>query len=109
MSYTYEKLAEISFLIITYAGSAKSDAIEALQSIKSGNESEALQKIESAHLNMIEAEKQHAELIQKEASGEMINVPILFMHAEDQLMTTQTLIILIEEMIEMYKKISIIK
>lgn len=101
--YTYEMLAEISFKIITFAGGAKSDAMEAIHAIKKNKSKEAIAKIESAHNNMIEAEKQHAELIQAEASGIKIDIPILFMHAEDQLLTTQTLIMIAEEFIDLYK------
>lgn len=107
--YNYETLAHISFKIITSAGSAKSDAMEAIYAIKNQDQKTAMAKIESAHKNMIEAEKQHAELIQAEASGEKINIPILFMHAEDQLLTTQTLIMMAEEFIDLYKLVHSIK
>lgn len=106
MSYTYEILAGISFQIITYAGSAKSDAMLALYDAKEGKFAEAALKITSSHKNMIEAEKQHADLVQKEAGGLKIDVPLLLIHAEDQLLSTQTLILLVEEMIEMYKRMS---
>lgn len=103
MSYTYEKLAEISFHIITYSGMAKSNAMLALYDAKAGNYDAAALKMEESHKNMIEAEKQHADLVQKEAAGEVIHSPVLLIHAEDQLLTTQTLMLMVEEMIEMYK------
>ena len=103
MSYTYEKLAEISFHIITYAGVAKSQAMLALYDAKAGDYEEAALKMKESHKNMIEAEKEHADLVQKEAAGETIQSPLLLIHAEDQLLTTQTLILMVEEMIEMYK------
>ncbi|MGL4951556.1 MAG: PTS lactose/cellobiose transporter subunit IIA [Mycoplasma sp.] len=104
MSYTYEKLAELSFQIITFAGCAKSDAMEAIYAAKVGKFDEAKEKMSSAHKNLIEAEKQHAELIQKEAQGVEIRIPLLFMHAEDQMLCTQTLMILADEIIDLHKE-----
>ena len=43
----------------------------------------------------------HASLIQKEAAGEKSEFSLLLMHAEDQLMTTETLKIVAEEFIEL--------
>lgn len=106
MSYTYEKLAEISFQIITFAGEAKSEAMLALYAAKKGDFKESKLKMELSHKQMTEAEKQHAELIQKEAAGEEIKVPLLLMHAEDQLLSTQTLILLVEELIDIHTKLN---
>lgn len=103
MAYTYEQLAEISFKIITFAGSAKSDAMEAIFAAKAGDFASAKTKMKEAEKNLTEAEKQHAELIQKEAAGEKINIPLLFMHAEDQMLCTQTLMLLAQEIIELHE------
>ncbi|MGL4343492.1 MAG: PTS lactose/cellobiose transporter subunit IIA [Metamycoplasmataceae bacterium] len=104
MAFTLEKLTEISFQIITFVGMAKSDAMEGIYAAKAGNFELAKQKIDSAHQNMVTAEKQHFDLIQKEAAGQEIKVPLILMHAEDQLLSTQTLILLAEEMIDIHKK-----
>ena len=103
--YNYEQLAGISFQIITYAGSAKSDAMMAIYAAKEGKFDEAEKNIKEAEKNLIEAEKQHASLVQDEATGESINIPLLLMHAEDQMLTTQTLILMAKEFIDLYKKI----
>lgn len=50
----------------------------------------------------VEAHHAHASLIQKEAAGEKSEFSLLLMHAEDQLMTTETLKIVAEEFIELY-------
>lgn len=109
MSYTYEQLAEISFKIITFAGMAKSDAMEAIYAAKAKRFEEAKEKMDAAHKNLIEAEKQHTELIQKEAAGVSINIPLLFMHAEDQMLCTQTLMLLADEIIDLHKELKGIK
>lgn len=103
MKYTLEDLTKISFQIIANAGAAKSDAMEGIFAAKEKNFTLAETKINSAHSNMIEAEKSHFELIQKEAQGVKVDVPLILMHAEDQLLSTQTLILIAEEIIDLYK------
>lgn len=106
MEYTYEKLTEISFKIITFAGEAKSEAMLGLYAAKKQDFITAEKKLKIAHENLILAEKQHAELIQKEAQGVEIKIPLILMHSEDQLLSTETLILMVEEIIELYKKIN---
>ncbi|HJA89451.1 MAG TPA: PTS lactose/cellobiose transporter subunit IIA, partial [Candidatus Jeotgalibaca merdavium] len=48
----------------------------------------------------------HTSLIQKEAAGEKVELSLIIMHAEDQLMSTETTKLLIEEMIEMFKQLN---
>ncbi|MGL6125168.1 MAG: PTS lactose/cellobiose transporter subunit IIA [Metamycoplasmataceae bacterium] len=107
--YTYEELGQISFMIITFAGTAKSDAMLAIYSAKKNDFDDAKLKLESAEKNIIEAEKQHADLVQREAAGTEIKIPLLLMHAEDQLLSTQTLLLMAEEFVSLYKKLSEMK
>lgn len=107
--YTYEELGQISFMIITFAGTAKSDAMLAIYSAKKNDFEDAKLKLESAEKNIIEAEKQHADLVQREAAGTEIKIPLLLMHAEDQLLSTQTLLLMAEEFVSLYKKLSEMK
>ncbi len=107
--YSYEELGQISFMIITFAGTAKSDAMLAIYSAKAGDFKDAKLKLESAEKNIIEAEKQHADLVQTEAAGTEIKIPLLLMHAEDQLLSTQTLLLMAEEFVSLYKKLEEMK
>ncbi|MGL5204815.1 MAG: PTS lactose/cellobiose transporter subunit IIA [Metamycoplasmataceae bacterium] len=92
-------------MIITFAGTAKSDAMLAIYSAKKYDFKDAKIKLESAEKNMIEAEKQHADLVQQEAAGVEIKIPLLLMHAEDQLLSTQTLMLMAEEFVSLYEKL----
>ncbi|PQP79665.1 PTS lactose/cellobiose transporter subunit IIA [Spiroplasma sp. ChiS] len=96
---------EISFGIITYAGMAKSNALIAIKSVKEGKTTDANNLIAEAEQNIIEAEKQHMTIIQEEAQGTKHQIPVLFMHAEDQMMTAQMVIELAKEFIELYDKL----
>ena len=44
-----------------------------------------------------------ADLIQKEASGEKTEFSLLFMHAEDQMASTEIVQLLAQELIELYR------
>ena len=95
---------DISFRMITEAGSAKSSAMEALYAAKEGDYEEATKKMAQANKEIGDASHIHMDVITKEAQGEQLDFKVLFMHAEDQLLSTQTLILLVGEMIDMYKK-----
>lgn len=105
MSFTYEELAQVAFQIITFSGEAKSFAMLAVYAAKEGKFDEANENIKKANENIHKAGEQHFELIQKEASGERINVPLILLHAEDQLLSTQTLILMAQELVEVHKKL----
>lgn len=95
----------ISFGIITEAGGAKSSAMEALYAAKKNDFNLAEKLLKEANEQIGHASHLHFDVIQAEANGEQLEYKVLFLHAEDQLLSTQTLIILVEEMIELYKKI----
>lgn len=97
---------QVSFNIISEAGSAKSSAMEAIFAAKEGNFELASEKLKTANEELAHASHEHFEVITAEAQGEQLEFKVLFLHAEDQLLSTQTLVLLVGEMIEMYKKFS---
>lgn len=98
-----EEMESICFRIISNAGQARSLIFEALQDAKGRNYFEAESKITEANKFFIEAHNLHTKLIQKEAQGNEIKFSLLLMHAEDQLMSTETIKHLVNEVIAMYK------
>ena len=92
----------ISFQIISAVGTARSMYVEAIQEAKKGNIQAAKQLIEDGVKVFVDGHHAHASLIQKEAAGEKSEFSLLLMHAEDQLMTTETLKSVAEEFIELY-------
>lgn len=98
-----EGLELIAFEIISNVGMAKSLSIEALRAVRSGNYEEGNEKLAEASKFLTEGHHAHTELIQKEAAGERTEFSLMLMHAEDQMMSAETIKSLAEEMIEMYK------
>lgn len=96
---------EISFGIISNVGEAKYQALEAFKLAKDkGDTKGALKLINDANKLIDEAGKLHMDVITEEAGGIQHNFSVLFMHAEDQFLTTQTLVLTIKLMIEMMEK-----
>ena len=98
-----EGLELISFQIIASAGAARSTFVESIEKAKEGKYEEARQMIKDGENVFVEAHKVHMELLTKVANQEKIDIDLLLMHAEDQLMSAETLKILAEQMIDIYE------
>lgn len=103
-----EELAEISMMIIAHAGSAKSMLMESLQMAESGKYDGIDQKLKDAENQLIEANKIHFKAVEKDMNGG-IKMDILFIHAEDQFLTTQIFQSTTKALINIHKKIDKIK
>lgn len=90
--------------IIMNAGEAKGYAYEALNKAKEGYFDEVDALFEKAEEALGRAHDIQTSLLSREASGEKINVSILFVHSQDHLMTCMSEKNLIKEIIEMRKE-----
>lgn len=96
----------LSFQIISNVGDAKSFLLEALRLAREEKFEEAEKLVNDAEESLEKAHKFHVKMIQGEAQGELVEVSLLLMHAEDQMMTTEMLKNIANEMILMHKKYS---
>ncbi|MFU2205145.1 PTS lactose/cellobiose transporter subunit IIA [Streptococcus pluranimalium] len=96
-----EQLEQISMTIIAASGTAKSLYIEAIQEAKKGNFEQANQLIEEGHQIFVTGHHAHAQLLQESAEGEL-PFSLLLLHAEDQMMSSETIKVLAEELIDVY-------
>lgn len=102
-----EGLELICFQLITAAGAAKSNYIEAIQKAKTGDFKGAEELIIEGDKMAREGHQPHAELIQKEAAGEDLHMGLILTHAEDQMASAEIFKVMAEEMIELYKKLGV--
>lgn len=93
-------MEEILFQIITSAGESRSMQVEAMRDIYKGNYEDAKQKIETGKKLLSSAHEIHFKLIQKEAEGNNVKVGLLLVHAEDMMMSAETLGIIAEMTLE---------
>ncbi|MFX3625163.1 MAG: PTS lactose/cellobiose transporter subunit IIA [Ectobacillus sp.] len=100
-----EGMELVAFNIISNVGTAKSLVMEALYAAREGRFEEAEEKLKESRQFLSEGHKAHAGLIQQEASGQKLEFSLIIMHAEDQMMSVETISDLVAEMIRMYKEI----
>lgn len=95
----------IIFEIISHGGTAKGMAYEALAAAEKGNFEEAESLLKEADNELLEAHHIQTGIIQAEAAGDKTEVSVLFVHAQDHLMTAIEAKNLIECMIRLYKRL----
>lgn len=100
-----EGLELVSFKIISAVGMAKSSYVEAMMAAEKNDFALAAEKIKEGEEFYVGGHSAHADLIQKEASGEGVVPTILLMHAEDQLMAAETMKIMASEIIKLNQRL----
>lgn len=98
-------MEEIILQLIMHSGDARSCAMEAIQSAKSGDYEKAKCLLEESADKLILAHNAQTTLIQAEANGNKAEFSLLLIHAQDHLMSTITVKDLAEEFVELYKRI----
>lgn len=100
-----EKLEMVVFGIVGYAGEAKEYAYKALSFSEEGNFEEANEMLKKCDEAVLKAHHIQTDLIQKEARGDKMTITMLFVHAQDHLMTALSERELIKKMIRQNKRI----
>ncbi|EJP6472564.1 PTS lactose/cellobiose transporter subunit IIA [Clostridium sp. L74] len=101
-----EKLEMGIMNIIINAGDCKNHAYSALKNVNEGNYEEADREIQLANDALAKAHDGQTIFLHKEARGEKIDISILFIHAQDHLMSAITEKNLIEQIIELRKVVN---
>lgn len=95
----------VIFEIILHAGNARAEAYQALTAAKAGDFAAAAGYLGRAEEEIGVAHRAQAGVIQREAAGERQEVSVLFVHAQDHLMTAMAEKNLIAHMVEMERTI----
>lgn len=98
-------IEEIAMNIVGNAGEARSLTFEALKKAREKKFDEATELLNQAKQRSLQAHELQTELICSEADGEKVEINLLMVHAQDHLMNSILARELVEEMIEIYKKI----
>lgn len=91
------------FQLISSAGSAKSSYMEAISKAKEGNFDAAKELIEEGDKFHLEGHRIHAQMLSESAESVEQGVNLILVHAEDQMMSAETVKILADEIIELYR------
>ena len=102
--------SEMEFLImnlIVDAGSAKSYAMDAIRLAKEGDFSGAKEALEMANSELSRVHNTQTDLIQRAAKGEVIEINLFMVHAQDHIMTAMLAKDLAAEIVELHEKIGV--
>jgi|SRR5699024_2164135 len=102
-------LEKISFQIISAVGSARSSYMEAIECAHKNEFDQARKLIEEGEELRGRGHNAHFELIQNEAAGNPTDFSLILMHAEDQLMASETIKIIAEETIRSCERIALLE
>ena len=94
-------LEEMALEIITNVGTARSMYVEAVEAAKAGNFEEAHNLVAEGEKIFVNGHHAHADLVNAKIGVEELQYMFLVMHAEDQLMSVETLKIVCDELIDM--------
>lgn len=95
--------------LIVNAGSVKMHAYEALRKVNEEDYDGAEEEMKKAAEALNEAHNSQTGFIQKEASGEKVELSLLLVHAQDHIMTAISEKNLIEQIIELRKIVNELK
>lgn len=96
-------LVEVAMQIILHAGNARLSIADALKDAKQFSFDKAIEKMNEAEQEITLAHKAQTEVIQNEASGSAYEFTLLFVHAQDTLMTIQSEFRMAKELIDILK------
>ena len=94
-------LEEMALEIIPNVGTARSMYVEAVEAAKTGNFEEAHNLVAEGEKIFVNGHHAHADLVNAKIGVEELQYMFLVMHAEDQLMSAETLKIVCDELIDM--------
>ena len=98
------QISDSAFQIVSFAGDARSRAMEAVSVAKDGNIDMAKSLIDEARELLVEAHHHQTDLISAEANGEDIQFSVLLIHGQDHLMTAMTVVDLAEELVDVHAR-----
>ncbi|PHM63152.1 PTS lactose/cellobiose transporter subunit IIA [Xenorhabdus ishibashii] len=96
-------LTPVALEIILNAGNAREKSEEAIKYAHIGDFKNAYLYLEKAKKMMLSAHHAQTEIIQKETQGESFYLDLLFIHAQDTLMTIRSELNLRKEIIGLYE------
>lgn len=105
-----EELQLTCFEIISYVGTAKSAFVNAVKAAKAGDFEGAEKLIAEGDAAYNGGHDAHMKLLQADAAGEREPVaPLILLHAEDQMASTETVRIMAVELIDVHRALAELK
>lgn len=100
-----ENVINVAMQIILNAGNARNNVMSAMSAEMSGDKKKANELLDAAKECVKKAHLQQTEAIQEEARGNKMEIGLLFIHAQDTLMTIASEVNMMEQMIKMNRRL----
>ena len=100
-----EEMLEKIMMGVAIARTAKFLGKEALSQANQGNFEKARELYLEAKKSFVEVHGSHFDLIQKESSGERVDICLLLIHIEDHIMTTGLFLDTLEDQINLIERV----
>lgn len=100
-----EEMLEKIMMGVAIARTAKFLGKEALSQANQGNFEKARELYLEAKKSFVEVHGSHFDLIQKESSGERVDICLLLIHTEDHIMTTGLFLDTLEDQINLIERV----
>lgn len=104
-SYSSEDVQVVAFDIILHSGEARTSVHNAFAEMRQGRFGEAERLLDEAQEKLVEAHRAQTRLLHDYANEKAIPMEIILVHAQDHLMTCETLREMALEMLELYKAV----
>lgn len=104
-----EKMEQVTFEMITAVNEARHSYIEAIQAAKNKDFVKAEFLIMQGDAAYNKGHDCHMQLLQAEAVGDIKNINLLVLHAEDQMVSSEGYKIFAVEFLSLYKQINDLK
>lgn len=98
-------IEKICFQLIANSGEAKQFYADAIMQAREGQFEVAKNKMAAGDETFQIAHQVHAELIKNEANNQKTELTLLLIHAEDQMMSTESYRALADELIHVYQEL----
>ncbi len=101
-----EEAIMVSMGIIANAGGAKSAAMQAIKDANNGKFDKIEKRFEEASTYTAEANIYHMKFLEAEGNDMTPEFSVLLIHAEDQMLTSQTVVDLAKEFVKLAEKVN---
>ncbi|MBQ7678082.1 MAG: PTS lactose/cellobiose transporter subunit IIA [Lachnospiraceae bacterium] len=104
-----EELEMACFMIISHAGTARSQFIMAIDAAEKGDFARAEELMKAGTEEYTISNRSHHEIVQMEESGVLREPHLLLVHCEDQMMSAEAFKVMAEKFISLYREVKALK
>lgn len=95
-----EDIETVLMQIISYSGDCKSSCFEAMDCFQKGDHEQANKLLDQGYASLLKAKEIHAKLLAESAGSNEIPATLFMVHAEDQMMSSETILTLARKTLE---------